>query len=41
MGEDCISPSRHSAFSTPIEMMQFIQQLRELSGGKPASRSTR
>jgi glutamate synthase domain-containing protein 2 len=35
MGEDCISPSRHSAFSTPIEMMQFIQQLRELSGGKP------
>ena len=35
MGEDCISPSRHSAFSTPIEMMQFIAQLRELSGGKP------
>ena len=35
MGEDCVSPSRHSAFSTPIEMMQFIQQLRELSGGKP------
>ena len=35
MGEDCISPSRHSAFSTPIELMHFIQQLRELSGGKP------
>lgn len=35
MGEDCISPSRHSAFSTPIEMMHFIAQLRELSGGKP------
>lgn len=35
LGEDCISPSRHSAFSTPIEMMQFIAQLRELSGGKP------
>ncbi|MFK0089369.1 FMN-binding glutamate synthase family protein [Pseudomonas sp. NPDC090755] len=35
MGEDCISPSRHSAFSTPIEMMQFIARLRELSGGKP------
>ncbi|CAN7413860.1 FMN-binding glutamate synthase family protein [Aquipseudomonas alcaligenes] len=35
MGEDCISPSRHSAFSTPVEMMQFIAQLRELSGGKP------
>ncbi|MBN6792200.1 FMN-binding glutamate synthase family protein [Pseudomonas fulva] len=35
LGEDCISPSRHSAFSTPVEMMQFIAQLRELSGGKP------
>jgi glutamate synthase domain-containing protein 2 len=35
MGEDCISPSRHRAFSTPIEMMHFIAQLRKLSGGKP------
>ena len=35
MGVDCVSPSRHSAFSTPLEMMAFIQQLRELSGGKP------
>ena len=26
----------HSAFSTPIEMMQFIATMRELSGGKPA-----
>ena len=34
-GKDCISPSSHSAFSTPIEMMHFIAQLRELSGGKP------
>jgi glutamate synthase domain-containing protein 2 len=34
-GKDCISPARHSAFSTPIEMMHFIAQLRELSGGKP------
>ena len=34
-GVDCISPSRHSAFSTPVEMMQFIARLRELSGGKP------
>jgi glutamate synthase domain-containing protein 2 len=32
---DCISPSRHSAFDTPIEMMRFIDRLRELSGGKP------
>jgi len=29
------SPPAHSAFSNPLEMMQFIQQLRELSGGKP------
>lgn len=35
VGVDCISPSGHSAFSTPIEMMEFIGQLRELSGGKP------
>jgi glutamate synthase domain-containing protein 2 len=34
-GVDCISPSRHSAFSTPVEMMQFIARLRELCGGKP------
>ena len=33
--EDCVSPAAHSAFSTPIEMMHFIQQLRDLSGGKP------
>ena len=35
LGQDCVSPSRHSAFSTPLEMMAFIAQLRELSGGKP------
>jgi len=35
VGVECISPSRHSAFSNPIEMMAFIAQLRELSGGKP------
>jgi glutamate synthase domain-containing protein 2 len=35
VGEACVSPSSHSAFSTPLEMMAFIQQLRELSGGKP------
>uniref|UniRef100_UPI00333EAE78 FMN-binding glutamate synthase family protein n=1 Tax=Castellaniella defragrans TaxID=75697 RepID=UPI00333EAE78 len=34
-GKDCISPSSHSAFKTPIEMMRFIARLRELSGGKP------
>lgn len=35
MGEPCISPRSHSAFSTPIELMEFIGKLRELSGGKP------
>ena len=34
-GVDCVSPASHSAFSTPVEMMQFIAHLRELSGGKP------
>ena len=34
-GVDCISPAAHSAFSTPLEMMQFIERLRQLSGGKP------
>ncbi|MES1989879.1 MAG: FMN-binding glutamate synthase family protein [Pseudomonadota bacterium] len=35
LGIDCVSPSRHSAFTTPIEMMNFIAELRRLSGGKP------
>ena len=35
VGVDCISPSAHSAFSTPVELMHFIARLRELSGGKP------
>ena len=34
-GVDCISPSAHSAFSTPIGLMHFVEQLRTLSGGKP------
>ena len=34
-GVDCISPASHSAFTTPREMVRFIGQLRELSGGKP------
>jgi glutamate synthase domain-containing protein 2 len=34
-GVDCISPAAHSAFSTPLELMQFIEHLRNLSGGKP------
>ena len=34
-GVECVSPDSHSAFSTPIEMLQFIARLRTLSGGKP------
>jgi glutamate synthase domain-containing protein 2 len=35
VGQDCVSPAAHSAFSTPVEMLQFIDRLRTLSGGKP------
>ena len=35
VGQTCVSPASHSAFSTPIEMMEFIADLREGSGGKP------
>ncbi len=35
IGVTCVSPPSHSAFSTPIELMGFIAELRELSGGKP------
>jgi len=34
MNEDCISPASHGAFSTPLEMMAFIGEMRRLSGGK-------
>jgi glutamate synthase domain-containing protein 2 len=36
LGCDCISPSHHAVFSTPVEMMAFIGEMRRLSGGKPA-----
>ncbi len=35
MGRDCISPASHSAFTTPLELIHFIDRLRSLSGGKP------
>jgi len=35
MGQSVMSPPGHSAFSTPIELLSFIQDLRELSKGKP------
>ena len=34
-GVDCDSPAAHSAFTTPVELLQFVRRLRELSGGKP------
>lgn len=35
MGKDVISPAAHSAFSTPIGLLEFVAQLRQISGGKP------
>ena len=35
VGEDVHSPSSHSAFSTPKELILFLDKLRDLSGGKP------
>lgn len=35
VGEDCVSPARHSAFDSPIGLLAFVQKLREASGGKP------
>lgn len=34
-GTTVYSPPFHSAFGTPIELIKFVQRLRELSGGKP------
>jgi glutamate synthase domain-containing protein 2 len=35
IGKDVISPSTHSTFSTPVELMHFVAHLRELSNAKP------
>ena len=35
MGKDVVSPAAHTAFSTPTGLLDFVVQLRELSGGKP------
>src|SRR6202050_1488012 len=34
MDEDCMSPASRRAFSTPLEMMAFIGEMRRLCGGK-------
>ena len=35
VGETVYSPAAHSTFSTPVEMLEWVAKLRELSGGKP------
>ena len=35
VGVDCVSPARHSAFDTPVGLLEFLGSLREQSGGKP------
>ncbi len=35
LDRDCISPACHSAFSSPVELLEFLDRLRALSGGKP------
>lgn len=35
VGQDVVSPASHSAFSTPVELLEFVDRLRILSGGKP------
>jgi len=35
MGRDVVSPAAHSAFSSPQGLLDFVQKLRQLSGGKP------
>jgi len=35
LGVDCVSPARHSEFDTPVRLLQYVDRLRRLSGGKP------
>lgn len=35
MGHDVVSPPAHTAFSSPLGLLEFVARLRELSGGKP------
>ena len=35
VAQDCVSPSSHSEFSTPLKLIAFLSELRRLSGGKP------
>lgn len=33
--QDCLSPRAHTAFSSPIGLLEFAARMRDLSGGKP------
>ena len=35
VGQDCNSPAVHSAFDGPAGLVDFVDHMRELSGGKP------
>ena len=35
VGKDCISPAKHKEFSSPLQLLKFVEKLRKLSGGKP------
>src|SRR5690606_2557908 len=35
VGVDCVSRPQHSAFATPIGLLEFVEGLRRLAGGKP------
>ncbi|MFW2439275.1 MAG: FMN-binding glutamate synthase family protein [Arenicellales bacterium] len=35
MGQDVVSPPAHSAFDSPVGLLEFVEKLRELSGRKP------
>ncbi|NNL18471.1 MAG: FMN-binding glutamate synthase family protein [Boseongicola sp.] len=35
MDQDCVSPASHPEFSTPLELVEFLGELRRLSDGKP------
>jgi glutamate synthase domain-containing protein 2 len=35
VGTEVASPPYHTAFTNPVEMLDFIEKLRDLSGGKP------
>ena len=35
VGQDCISPARHSEFSSPRGLLEYVERLRKLAFGKP------